>query len=115
MVPTVNVFDRERNNDYICLATVKYIESFDMCCIKILIQGIVLNFFLTSFILFVAEQLGAFESICSQMLQDVQERLVYRTYIYIRHEILHYNPAQGDLAYPEKLQMMEVSRQRETW
>ena len=42
------------------------------------------------------------------MLEDVQERLVYRTHIYIRTEILNYNPAQGDLAYPEKLQMMEV-------
>ena len=42
------------------------------------------------------------------MLEDVQERLVYRTYIYIRAEILNYNPAGGDLAYPEKLQMMEV-------
>ena len=43
------------------------------------------------------------------MLEDVQERLVYRTHIYIRTEILHYQPAQGDLAYPEKLHMMEVS------
>ena len=42
------------------------------------------------------------------MLQDVQERLVYRTYIYIRAEILNYNPAAGDLAYPAKLEMMEV-------
>jgi hypothetical protein len=42
------------------------------------------------------------------MLEDVQERLVYRTHIYIRQEILNYNPAEGDLAYPEKLQMMEV-------
>jgi hypothetical protein len=39
---------------------------------------------------------------------DVQERLVYRTYIYIRTDILQYSAAQGDLAYPEKLEMMEV-------
>ena len=44
------------------------------------------------------------------MLEDVQERLLYRTHIYIRAEILNYNPAEGDLAYPEKLQMMEVGR-----
>ena len=42
------------------------------------------------------------------MLQDVQERLVYRTYIYIRTDILQYAAAPGDLAYPEKLEMMEV-------
>ncbi|KAK2152577.1 hypothetical protein LSH36_325g04065 [Paralvinella palmiformis] len=52
-------------------------------------------------------QLAAFETVCSQMLEDVQERFVYRTLIYIRQEILNYNPAQGDLAYPEKLQMMQ--------
>ena len=55
-----------------------------------------------------AEQLHAFEVVCAQMLEDVQERLVYRTHIYIRQEILNYNPADGDLAYPDKLQMMEV-------
>lgn len=53
------------------------------------------------------ESLAAFESVAVQMLQDVQERLVYRTHIYIRTDILSYNPAPGDLAYPEKLEMME--------
>ncbi|KAL8567223.1 hypothetical protein ACOMHN_046633 [Nucella lapillus] len=53
------------------------------------------------------KELQAFEAICRQMLQDVQERLVYRTYIYIRTDILHYAAAPGDLAYPEKLEMME--------
>ena len=43
-----------------------------------------------------------------QMLQDVQERLVYRANIYIRDEIKSYHPARGDLAYPQKLEMMEV-------
>lgn len=40
---------------------------------------------------------------------DVQERLVYRTYIYIKNDIFMYKAASGDLAYPEKLEMMEVS------
>ena len=61
-------------------------------------------------IFYAASQLAAFETVCSQMLEDVQERFVYRTLIYIRQEILNYNPAQGDLAYPEKLQMMQVNR-----
>ena len=55
-----------------------------------------------------AEQLEAFSSICSQMLSDVQERLMYRTHIYIQSDILNYKPSPGDLAYPEKLEMMEV-------
>ncbi|XP_046902260.1 conserved oligomeric Golgi complex subunit 3 [Hypomesus transpacificus] len=54
-----------------------------------------------------AGQLGAFDAVVKQMLEDVQERLVYRTHIYIQTDILGYNPAPGDLAYPEKLEMME--------
>ena len=53
------------------------------------------------------EQLTAFEGVCSQMLEDVQERFVYRTHIYIEAEIMNYNPSKGDLAYPEKLKIME--------
>lgn len=41
------------------------------------------------------------------MLEDVQERLVYRTHIYIQTDIAGYRPAPGDLAYPDKLVMME--------
>uniref|UniRef100_A0A8C5ACR8 Conserved oligomeric Golgi complex subunit 3 n=1 Tax=Gadus morhua TaxID=8049 RepID=A0A8C5ACR8_GADMO len=54
-----------------------------------------------------AGQLGAFDAVVKQMLEDVQERLVYRTHIYIQTDITGYNPAPGDLAYPEKLEMME--------
>lgn len=56
-----------------------------------------------------AAQLGAFDAVVKQMLEDVQERLVYRTHIYIQTDIMGYKPAPGDLAYPEKLEMMEVS------
>uniref|UniRef100_A0A803YB34 Conserved oligomeric Golgi complex subunit 3 n=1 Tax=Meleagris gallopavo TaxID=9103 RepID=A0A803YB34_MELGA len=54
-----------------------------------------------------AEQLGAFAAGVKQMLEDVQERLVYRTHIYIQTDIIGYKPAPGDLAYPDKLEMME--------
>ncbi|KAJ7324468.1 hypothetical protein JRQ81_017488 [Phrynocephalus forsythii] len=53
------------------------------------------------------EQLAAFTAGVKQMLEDVQERLVYRTYIYIQTDIFGYKPAPGDLAYPAKLEMME--------
>lgn len=56
----------------------------------------------------IAMELRAFESVTKQLLMDVQERLVYRTYIYIKSDILQYAAAMGDLAYPEKLEMMEV-------
>lgn len=42
-----------------------------------------------------------------QMLQDVQERLVFRAHIYLQSDIQQYNPSPGDLAYPDKLKMME--------
>ncbi len=53
------------------------------------------------------ENLSAFEAICSQLLEDVQMRFVYRTHIYIKDEILNYSPSGGDLSYPEKLIIMK--------
>ncbi|XP_078695142.1 conserved oligomeric Golgi complex subunit 3-like [Branchiostoma floridae x Branchiostoma belcheri] len=53
------------------------------------------------------DELRAFETVALQMLEDVQERLVYRAHIYIQTDIQSYNPAPGDLAYPDKLEMME--------
>ena len=41
------------------------------------------------------------------MLQDAQERLVFRAHLYLQSDILNYNPSPGDLAYPGKLEMME--------
>ena len=77
-------------------------------CIRYIIQfvGNKLYFFFVIFV--IAQELSSFGSVCRQMLMDMQERLVYRTYIYIRSDILQYSAAQGDLAYPEKLEMMQV-------
>ena len=55
-----------------------------------------------------ATDLSAFGSVCTAILQDVQERFIYRAHIYIRNEILNYRPSVGDLAYPDKLLMMQV-------
>lgn len=54
-----------------------------------------------------AESLEAFGKICFQLLQDVQERLVFRAHLYLQSDILNYNPSSGDLAYPDKLEMMQ--------
>ncbi|PSN56138.1 Conserved oligomeric Golgi complex subunit 3 [Blattella germanica] len=51
--------------------------------------------------------LEAFGRVAWQLLQDVQERLVFRAHCYLQSDILQYKPAPGDLAYPEKLEMME--------
>lgn len=53
------------------------------------------------------EPLEGFGNICLQLLHDVQERLVFRAHLYLQSDVLHYNPSAGDLAYPEKLKMME--------
>lgn len=58
-----------------------------------------------------ATTLEAFATIANQLLQDVQERLVFRAHLYLQSDILNYNPSPGDLAYPDKLEMMEVSVQ----
>ncbi|XP_015609408.1 conserved oligomeric Golgi complex subunit 3 [Cephus cinctus] len=54
-----------------------------------------------------SEPLQGFGNICLQLLHDVQERLVFRAHLYLQSDILNYNPSAGDLAYPEKLKMME--------
>ncbi|KAJ2940633.1 hypothetical protein O0L34_g14741 [Tuta absoluta] len=41
------------------------------------------------------------------LLQDAQERLVFRAHVHLRADVLLYRPAPGDLAYPDKLEMME--------
>lgn len=43
-----------------------------------------------------------------QMLEDVEERLVFRTNVFLVHDLSAYKPSPGDLAYPEKLEQMEV-------
>ncbi|XP_046853016.1 conserved oligomeric Golgi complex subunit 3-like [Xenia sp. Carnegie-2017] len=49
------------------------------------------------------DELLAFGSVIAQMLEDVQERLVYRAQTYIQTDIQNYSPSPGDLAYPDKL------------
>jgi len=48
----------------------------------------------------------AFNASITQLWQDVQERLVYRAYIFIKTDINDFSPHDGDLLYPEKLEMM---------
>lgn len=52
-------------------------------------------------------QLAPLTSVVHQMLEDAQERLVYRAHIYVQTDIANFSPSPGDLAYPSKLQMME--------
>ena len=52
-------------------------------------------------------ELKAFEVIVKQMLKDVQKRLVYRTNIYIKTDIFGFAPSSGEMAYSDKLIMME--------
>ena len=48
-------------------------------------------------------ELAAFGGVVRQMLEDVQQRIVFRAQRYIQTDIRGYNPASGDLAYPDKL------------
>lgn len=54
------------------------------------------------------EALSAFGGVAEQLLHDVQERLVFRAHMYLRTDVAEYNPSPGDLAYPEKLHLMQV-------
>ena len=48
----------------------------------------------------------SFKNSITQLWEDVQERLVYRSYIFIKSDIYDFSPHDGDLLYPEKLEMM---------
>ncbi|XP_069745748.1 conserved oligomeric Golgi complex subunit 3 isoform X4 [Narcine bancroftii] len=80
---------------------VNHLETLSELC------GILKNEMLEDHVQNNVEQLSAFSTVVKQMLEDVQERLVYRTHIYIQTDIVGYKPAPGDLAYPDKLEMME--------
>ena len=55
------------------------------------------------FTFFLGRELAAFGGVVTQMLEDVQQRIVFRAQRYIQTDIRGYNPAPGDLAYPDKL------------
>ncbi|XP_018597021.1 conserved oligomeric Golgi complex subunit 3 [Scleropages formosus] len=112
-------------NEFFCKPTPKLDELLEKLCLSLYdvlrpliihvihletlseLCGILKNEMLEDHVQNNVVQLGAFEAVVKQMLEDVQERLVYRTHIYIQTDITGYNPAPGDLAYPEKLEMME--------
>ncbi|KAF2359926.1 Conserved oligomeric Golgi complex subunit 3 [Trinorchestia longiramus] len=52
-------------------------------------------------------QLSALRSVVNRMLEDAQERLVYRAHVYISSDIAGFVASPGDLAYPSKLELME--------
>lgn len=55
---------------------------------------------------FSSEAAYGFARSIRHVLGEVSERLVYRAQLYAKNDIAGYQPAPGDLAYPEKLEMM---------
>lgn len=42
----------------------------------------------------------------NSLAEDIQERMVFRTEVFIQESVLDYKPSRGDLAYPEKLEIV---------
>lgn len=51
---------------------------------------------------------SGFVRVIGELVGDVAERIVYRAMLYGQTDIAGYKPAPGDLAYPEKLEMMKT-------
>ncbi|CAI4221805.1 unnamed protein product [Auanema sp. JU1783] len=51
---------------------------------------------------------AGFIQVMNELVGDVAERIVYRAESYGISDIVNYKPAAGDLAYPEKLEMMKT-------
>lgn len=47
-----------------------------------------------------------FQSTINTLAGDVQERMIFRTEVFIQESICDYQPSQGDLAYPEKFDLV---------
>ncbi|KAK4871742.1 hypothetical protein RN001_015866 [Aquatica leii] len=54
------------------------------------------------------DTLTKFKEVILQLLEDIEERLVFRTHIFFHNDLKSYQPSPGDLAYPEKLEQMEI-------
>lgn len=48
----------------------------------------------------------SFQMTMNSLIEDIQERLIFRTEVFIQENILDYKPSQGDLAYPEKFDLI---------
>ncbi|GMT28434.1 hypothetical protein PFISCL1PPCAC_19731 [Pristionchus fissidentatus] len=51
---------------------------------------------------------GAFVRVMTELVGDIVERIVYRAEMYAQSDIASYRPSHGDLAYPDKLEMMKA-------
>ncbi|KAK6039280.1 Sec34-like family protein [Cooperia oncophora] len=50
---------------------------------------------------------AGFVHVIGELVGDVEERIIHRAALYGQTDIAGYKPAAGDLAYPEKLEMMK--------
>ncbi|KAG5882532.1 hypothetical protein JTB14_038143 [Gonioctena quinquepunctata] len=91
-----HLYDTLRPN----LITINHIEVLSELC------GILKSELLNERVV-VNEQLLKYVEVIRQLLQDAEERLVFRTNVFFQHDLLGYKPSPGDLAYPEKLLQME--------
>ncbi|XP_060532022.1 conserved oligomeric Golgi complex subunit 3 [Cylas formicarius] len=83
-----------------CLIGIHHVEILCELC------GILKREMLTDTVL-VNDRLSSYAEFVKQLLEDVEERLVFRTNLFFKHDLMEYKPSPGDLAYPEKLLQME--------
>ncbi|VDM06886.1 unnamed protein product [Wuchereria bancrofti] len=57
---------------------------------------------------------NGFIRVMNELLGDIAERIVYRTSLYAQSDIAEFIPSSGDLAYPEKLEMMREIEKEHT-
>lgn len=48
----------------------------------------------------------SYQKTLSALAEDIQERMAFRAEVFIQESVLDYKPSQGDLAYPEKLEVV---------
>uniref|UniRef100_A0A915PYV8 Conserved oligomeric Golgi complex subunit 3 n=1 Tax=Setaria digitata TaxID=48799 RepID=A0A915PYV8_9BILA len=63
---------------------------------------------------YVTSPRNGFVRVMTELVGDVAERIVYRTSLYAQSDIAEFSPSSGDLAYPEKLEMMKEIEKEHT-
>ncbi|OZC12789.1 hypothetical protein X798_00423 [Onchocerca flexuosa] len=63
---------------------------------------------------YMANPRNGFVRVMTELVGDVAERIVYRISLYAQSDIVEFTPSSGDLAYPEKLEMMKAIEKEHT-
>lgn len=80
-----------------------YARGYRDILVSRLAAGSIVGIRLSVFFLFTGKEVAAFASTIADVIEDVQERLLYRAEVYIRENVVNYKYTEDDFNYPAVL------------